>query len=243
MDGSEVRELIQKWRALSIELEGKNKKLEASRASLNEVKAEYLKYSQKWELDKANINTTISNILEEVASKQKELHIMENETKDLQKKVEERMKRNAEYQKIISTRQSTVESKIKAADDKDMASKQRFEQFCINRDQMRKQLMCSVKSITEQSARETSSHNERMERFRKKITSIVETIGEEAKAWLSALGMRCCSAKAQECQAMLEEAEKAKMSKAFWTNTIQDLVSSSNEDSLAKLNRLESLLN
>ncbi|RNC50329.1 hypothetical protein TcCL_ESM12628, partial [Trypanosoma cruzi] len=104
MEGSQVKELIQKWRALRNELKEKNAELEKTRAALQELEGQHAKTVQDWDLEKANIQNTISLVWAQVSDKKEEVLRIEKERADLQSKVDERRLRNEEYWCVLDKR-------------------------------------------------------------------------------------------------------------------------------------------
>lgn len=242
MDGSQVLELIHLWRELSAQLEAKNRRLEDVRNALASQKEDYGKVKDKWDLEKVDIKGTIHTILDEVTRKKDELKRMECDTAALKAKVEERVKRNGEHQRILAKRKSVVEDKIKLAEREDAGEKESYKNFLRSRDSHRQQLQNSIGKASENLKAILKAHQDTVESIKVRNMEISKTIDAESKAWILEQAMDCWTAKTDARQRHLTELTDATNGKANWTDVLQGVNSLSSDLDSSSLHELRSLL-
>eukprot|EP00796_Vickermania_ingenoplastis_P010241 gene10241-7180_t len=203
MDGSQVRQLIEKWRELNVELEDRNKHGEELRNVINNLKSEYTKSSKQWEIEKNEIRNTISGILKEVSVKRDELQDKEKLLVDLREKVQQQEKKNHEYEDVLSRRKAAVLHKIRELEHKDAGAKERLELF--------------------QKTARKSAHIQYISGLKKDIERVNQTACEERRTWELEQATRCWTLKCETRQSLLEEATAATSGKDLWSGVVQEL--------------------
>lgn len=242
MEGLEVRELIQKWREISAQLEEKQQEAENFRRDLSSIKLKHTNAIQKWEEEKMHIQCTITQILNEVSSKQTELQHMEKEMIEIQHKIGERQQRNKEYSLIISGKRSKVELAIKDAEKKDVGPKEVYEDFVRNREAIKKKLQLAIREKNEKLNVSTNSHLHFTTDVKKKISNVIRNKNTETSVWVKDLETRCWSAQSHLHQSLLKEATTSASKKELWAGILSDLHNLSSDSSLNSLNSCHALL-
>lgn len=242
MEGLEVRELIQKWREISAQLEEKQQEAENCRGDLNSTKLNYANAIQKWNEEKMHIQCTITQILDEVSSKQTELQHMEKEMIGIQQKIEERKQRNKEYAYIISGKRSKVELAIKDAEEMDAGPKEVYENFVKSREAIKKKLHLAITEKSKKMNVSANSHLNFTSDVKKKISNVIRNRNTETSLWVRNLETRCWSAKSDLHQSLLKEASTSASKKELWAGILSDLHNLSSDSSLNSLNSCNALL-
>ncbi|RNF14460.1 uncharacterized protein Tco025E_05830 [Trypanosoma conorhini] len=242
MEGSQVKELIQKWRALSNELKEKNAELEKTRASLQELEGQHAKTVQDWDLEKANIQNTISLVWAQVSNKKEELSRIEKETSDLQLKVDERRLRNEEHWGVLNKRKQAVAARLHEIEEKEKDTKEGLRQFREAREEGRQQLLTAIRKLEDAEQQERVDHQQKTRQMRTRIAELVATVEAEKKSWALDAAMREWNQRNDARRWLSEEANTAENDKGAWVDVIKEAGSLHCDDALKELDTLRALL-
>lgn len=242
VDGTDVRELIQKWRLLNVGLEEKNRKIEEVRSSLNTLNTDYTQSVEKWEGEKSSIDNTIRSILGEVSSKRTELQRMEQEATELERVVNDRVRRNEQHNSILLKKKKEVDMKLEKAETKDAGFKAQLELFYENRESLRHNLQKSINNLKERYEADARKHENSMSDILKEATLTKELIESESATFTLEQTTKCYSSKNECRQLLFEELKAATTGKESWSDILQKINRASNEKSVENLIDLESVL-
>ncbi|EKF26003.1 hypothetical protein MOQ_010325 [Trypanosoma cruzi marinkellei] len=242
MEGSQVKELIQKWRALSNELKEKNAELEKTRAALQELEGQHAKTVQDWDLEKANIQNTISLVWAQVSDKKEEVLRIEKETADLQLKVDERRMRNEEYWSVLNKRRQAVTTRLQEVEEKDKGAKERLRDFREVRDESKQQLLSAIGKLEDADQQELVDHQQKTRQMRSKISEALASVEAEKKSWALEAAMRGWRQKNDARRWLSEEANASEKNKGIWVEAIREADSMHCDDSLKELDALRALI-
>ncbi|KEG06005.1 hypothetical protein DQ04_16621000 [Trypanosoma grayi] len=242
MEGSQVKELIQKWRGLSNELKDKNTELEKTRVALNELEAQHAKTVQDWDLEKANIQNTISLVWAQVSNRKEELVRIEEETKDLQRKVDERRLRNEEHWRVLNRRKQIVTEQLQKLEEKDKGTRERLREFREVREESGKQLLSAIRKLEDTDQQEQVDHQKKTRQMQSKIAEIEACIDAERKSWALEMAMREWNQKNDARRWLCEEASVAENDKSMWVAIVKESNSLQCEDQLKEIDSLRALL-
>ncbi|KAF5215474.1 hypothetical protein ECC02_011839 [Trypanosoma cruzi] len=242
MEGSQVKELIQKWRALSNELKEKNAELEKTRAGLQELEGQHAKTVQDWDLEKANIQNTISLVWAQVSDKKEEVLRIERKTADLQSKVDERRLRNEEYWCVLDKRRQAVTTRLQELEEKDKDAKERLRDFREVRDESKQQLISAIRKLEDAEQQELVDHQQKTRQMRSKISEVVASVEAEKKSWALEAAVRGWREKNDARRWLSEEANASEKNKGVWAEAIREADSMHCDNSLKELDVLRALI-
>ncbi|CCW66282.1 unnamed protein product [Phytomonas sp. Hart1] len=242
METAQVKELIQRWRALNSDLKTKNKELEEARDSLRIYDIEHSKSKQEWYLEKEKLRNTINAVLADVTSKKAELQAIENETTELRRKVEERRRRNEEHLKVLTKRKNTVLDQLKEAEKRDSGIKSRLSEFQANRAASKEHLLATLQRVEESLPQERDTHEQKVSQLKSKIAETEAAMEVEAKSWALEQALRAWNEATRAHKWLLEEITATESGKDTWANLIQEADALNPSESLATLRELRALL-
>ncbi|RNF00406.1 hypothetical protein TraAM80_07599 [Trypanosoma rangeli] len=242
MEGSHVKELIQKWRALSKELKENNVELEKTRAALQELEGQHAKTVQDWDLEKANIQNTISLVWEQVSKKKEELSLIEKETSDLQLKVDERRVRNEEHWGVLNKRKQAVAARLQEIEEKEKDTREGLRQFREAREESKQQLLSAIRKFEDAEQQERVEHQQKTRQVRTRIAELVASIEAEKKSWALDTAMREWNQRNDARRWLSEEANAAEASKGVWAEVIKEGEALHCDDALKELDALCALV-
>ncbi|EAN97529.1 hypothetical protein, conserved [Trypanosoma cruzi] len=242
MEGSQVKELIQKWRALRNELKEKNAELEKTRAALQELEGQHAKTVQDWDLEKANIQNTISLVWAQVSDKKEEVLRIEKERADLQSKVDERRLRNEEYWCVLDKRRQAVTTRLQELEEKDKDAKERLRDFREVRDESKQQLISAIRKLEDAEQQELVDHQQKTRQVRSKISEVVASVEAEKKSWALEAAVRGWREKNDARRWLSEEANSYEKNKGVWAEAIREADSMHFDNSLKELDALRALI-
>ncbi|ORC87865.1 uncharacterized protein TM35_000191090 [Trypanosoma theileri] len=242
MEGSQVKELIQTWRGLSSALKEKNAELEKTRAALHEMEAEHAKTVRDWDLEKANIQNTISLVWTQVSSKKEELARIEEETLELQRKVDERRLRNEEHWRVLNKRKQVVKSQLQEMEEKDKDARERLREFRELREESKQQLLSTIQKLEGIAQQEQMDHQQKTRQLRSRIADMVAATESEKKSWALEVAMREWKQKSDARKWLSEEAAAAEKEQGTWAEIVREANNLSCEDHLKELDVLRALI-
>lgn len=242
MEGSQVKELIQQWRALSNELKRKNAELEQTRADLHALETQHAKTVQDWDVEKAGIQNTISLVWEQVAGRKEELARIEKDTSELQLKVDERRLRNEEHLRVLNKRRQAVAVKTQEVEEKDKDARERLRDFREVREESRKQLLAAICKLEDAEQQEHIDHQQKTRHMQSKIAEAKATIEAEKKSWALETAMREWNQKNDARRWLAEEAALAENERGTWAEVIREANTLSCDDYLQELDTLRTLI-
>lgn len=237
-----MRELIQKWRTLSAELENKKREHKDVVGSVSVQDGELNQAKQEWELEKEKLRSTINAVLSDVTSKKSELQSIENDTAELRRKVEERRRRNEEHLMVLNKRKKLVAEQLKAAELRDEGVKERFTAFEASREETRRQILSAIKKVEEAGPQESAEYEQKVRLLRNTIKETEATLEAEAKSWALEQAMKEFNEKSDARKWLLEEISAAEGGKDLWADLLQEANTLSVNDSLQSLQELRSII-
>ncbi|ESL11411.1 hypothetical protein TRSC58_00839 [Trypanosoma rangeli SC58] len=242
MEGSHVKELIQKWRALSKELKENNVELETTRAALQELEGQHAKTVQDWDFEKANIQNTISLVWAQVSKKKEELSLIERETSDLQLKVDERRVRNEEHWGVLNKRKQAVAARLQEIEEKEKDTRERLRQFREAREESKQQLFSAIRKLEDAEQQERLEHQQKTRQVRTRIAELVASIEAEKKSWALDTAVREWNQRNDARRWLSEEANAAEAGKGVWAELIKEGEALHCDDALKELDTLCALV-
>lgn len=242
METKELKELIQRYRALGESLTGKNEELEVARKQLEALDTEHSSAAHQWELEKENIRNTINAILTQVTAKRDELQRVERESAELRAKVDDRRRRNEEYVAILNRRRDAVLARKAQLDSEDRQRQESLDAFVRSRDESRAALKAALKKNEDLAAQEAADHEQKVRQLRSRIAETRATIEAEAKSWALEQAMSEWNAKSDARGYYLEEASAAEAGKDVWADLLQEANALQAEASFRALQDIRALL-
>ncbi|KAH9600491.1 hypothetical protein LSM04_002028 [Trypanosoma melophagium] len=242
MEGSQVKELIQTWRGLSSTLKEKNEELERTRAALNDMEAQHAKTVRDWDLEKANIQSTISLVWAQVSAKKEELARIEKEAQELQQKVDERRLRNEEHWRVLNKRKQFVKNQLQEMEEKDKGARERLRDFREVREESKQQLLFTIQKLEAIEQQENMDHQQKTRQLRSRIADMEAATESEKKSWALEVAMREWKQKSDARKWLCEEAAVAEKEQGTWAEIVREANNLSCEDYLKELDALRTLI-
>ncbi|KAG8344627.1 hypothetical protein ERJ75_000242000 [Trypanosoma vivax] len=242
MEGAQVKELVQKWRALSERLNAKNKELETMRETVVDLEREFGRTVQNWSMEKANIENTISLVGEQVCEKEEELKSIVRDMTALQQKVDEKRQRNEEQLKLLNRRREAVTRKIQILEEEEKESKERLRVFREAREESRRHILNAIRKIEDAEPQEKVSHQQQVRQLRARIAEVEAKNKEEKSAWAYEIAMSEWNNKRNACRWLKEESEAAENEKGLWSAIVKEANGLACDDQIAELHALGAVL-